>query len=228
MTNYIHDKEKRELSEKDICSLREKIKPYLTDKRYSHTLYVEREAEKIGELLMPHEINRLRAAALLHDITKKDDLKKQLQYCEEFGIIICNLDILSPSVFHAMTAAKTAERDFADFTDPEILGGVRWHTTGHDQMTDFEAIVYLADYIEETRKFDDCVKLRNYFWNRINCGEDKDTVLCDTMIYSFDLTIQNLIKDVTVINSDTIGARNYYIAKRKAKKADEISERNTI
>ena len=87
----------------------------------------------------------LRAAALLHDITKKCDFEKQLQYCAEFDIIIGNYDKLSPKTFHSKTAAAIIPRDFPEFDDEEIISGVRWHTTGHDGMTDFEAIVYLAD-----------------------------------------------------------------------------------
>ena len=36
--------------------------------------------------------------------------------------------------------------------DPEVLGAIRWHTTGHANMTKLEKIVYLADMIEPNRK----------------------------------------------------------------------------
>ena len=70
-------------------------------KRYLHTLAVEEEAARLGELFLPDRINALRAAALLHDITKRDDLEKQLQYCSEFGIIYDVLERSSPKLFHA-------------------------------------------------------------------------------------------------------------------------------
>lgn len=206
---------KREWTAQDVERLAELVRPYLTDKRYEHTLAVAKEAEKLGKIYLPGDICRLQAAALLHDITKKADLKKQLQYCEEFGIMVNTDDLLSPSVFHAKTAEAVAARDFPDDTDEDILSGIRWHTTGHSGMTVFEAIIYLADYIEETRDFDDCVRVRRYFYDRIACGEEPGTVLTDTMIYSFDLTIELLLKDGAIIDSDTIRARNYYIAQKK-------------
>lgn len=212
-------KKKRVWSVADIEQLSEQVQPYLTEKRYAHTLAVAKEAKKMGEIYLPDDLFRLQASALLHDITKKADLKKQLHYCKEFGIMVNVDDTLSPSVFHAKTAEAVAARDFPDFTDPDILSGIRWHTTGHDGMTVFEAIIFLADYIEETRDFDDCVQVRRYFYDRIADGEEPETVLWDTMIYSFDLTIELLLKDGAIIDPDTIGARNYYIAKRLQNRA---------
>ena len=206
--------EKIVLTDGDIETLSVLVKPYLTEKRYAHTLSVKNEAIKLGEIYLPENKNRLAASALLHDITKKADIKKQLQYCVEFGIIIGNNDVLSPSVFHAMTGAALASRDFSDYTDSEIISGIRWHTTGREGMSVFEALIFLADYIEETRDFDDCIMVRNYFYDKLSSGVDRYSVLTDTMIFAFDLTIKGLIKDGNIIDNNTIGARNYYIAER--------------
>jgi len=81
-------------------------------------------------------------------------------------------------------------------------------------MSIFEAVIYLADFIEDTRDFEDCVKLRNYFYGKLAAGEDKYSVLTDTMIYSFDLTISLLMSDGAVIDEDTVRARNYYLVTR--------------
>ena len=84
---------KKNYTEADITALRERVRPYLTAKRYEHTLAVEREAEFLGKLYLPEKIMALRAAALLHDITKKCDLitlfcflKNRLKrWCYQFG-----------------------------------------------------------------------------------------------------------------------------------------------
>lgn len=203
------------LTENDVALLREKVKPYYTEKRFRHTLAVEKEAEKLGRIFLPDDIERLRAAALLHDITKKADIEKQLHYCEEFGIIVKPGYLSSPSVFHALTGAGLAAKDFEKFSDADIISAVRYHTTGREGMTVFESVIYLADYIEETRDFDDCVKVRKYFYDRISCGEDPIEVLRDTMIYSLDLTISLLLSDGAVIDTDTVACRNYFLAEKK-------------
>ena len=201
------------LCEDDILALRERVRPYLTDKRYSHTLSVEREADRLGELYLPAERHRLRAAALLHDITKKADLEKQLQYCAEFGIMFSNKDGISPEVLHAVTGAELAKRDFSDVTDDGIVSAVARHTTGDGCMTLFDAIIYLADYIEETRTFEGCRALRSCFWDRIEAGDDRTEVLTDTLIKSFDMTIEHLIEKGSVIDLKTVEARNRCVSR---------------
>lgn len=200
--------------ETTLRALAEAVRPYLTEKRYAHTRAVEREAARLGEIYLPERVNALRASALLHDITKKESVEKQLQLCREFGIMTEEADLLSPSVFHAMTGAAVAGRDFASFTDPEILSGVRWHTTGHAGMTVFESVVYLADYIEETRTFDDCVRLRRDFYGRLDGGVDPMEALRDTMIESFDLTLAGLMRDGAPIAADSVAARNWFIIQK--------------
>lgn len=205
------DMTERVYNEDDILLLRERIRPYLTEKRYSHTLAVEREAEYLGRIYLPEKTMKLRAAALLHDITKMSVSEKQLQYCSEFGIMVSDYDILSPKTLHSKTAAALIGRDFPEFDDGEITDGVRWHTTGRDGMSVFEAVIYLADYIEDTRTFADCVQLRSYFREALESGEDKYTVLYRTMVKSFDMTVKNLLEDGKFICEDTVRARNYYV-----------------
>ena len=58
------------ITEEMLTELREKITPWLTGKRLVHTLAVEDMAVKLGKLYLPDQTEKLRAAALLHDITK--------------------------------------------------------------------------------------------------------------------------------------------------------------
>lgn len=203
--------DKKNITEEQLTQLRELVRPYLTEKRYLHTESVVKESIRLGSMYLPGEENRLAAASWLHDITKKADYEKQLQYFSEFGIILRKDEMISPKIFHAHSAAAVASRDFAEYVDDEIVSAIRWHTTGHDMMTVFEAIVYLADYIEETRTFDDCVTLRRFFNEIISNGIDKTVALRETMILSFDLTMNALVKSKEPIDFDTIAARNYYI-----------------
>lgn len=206
------------VTEEMLDELREKVKPYLTEKRYRHTLGVEREAARLGEMFLPEKVNKLRASALLHDITKLLSLEKQLQYCRKFDIIFRNSDLLSPKIFHAKTGAAFAGEIFPEYTDDEILDGIRYHTTGRRGMNLFEAMVYLADYIEDTRTFDDCIKLRNYFYGEIEKGRDKNEVFTDTMIMSFNMTVNILVSENAPIDCDTIEARNFYIEQKVERK----------
>lgn len=42
-----------------------------------------------------------------------------------------------------------------------VYSAIYWHTTGRENMTLAEKIMYLADYIEPTRDFDGLSRLRN-------------------------------------------------------------------
>ena len=210
-------------TEEKLSGLRERVVPFLTGQRLRHTLAVEKEIAKLGALYLPEKTGKLRAAALLHDITKKLDTEKQLQILAESGIMPDEAARLSPSVFHAMTGAITAEKEFPE-ADGEILAGIRWHTTGRADMTVFECLVYLADYIEETRTFDDCVTLRRDFYGRLENGSDPADALTDTMIESFDLTIAGLIGDGLPIAPETVAARNSFLLKKNRQASRSATE----
>ena len=204
------------ITDEMLSKLRNAVRPYLTEKRYRHTIAVESEAKRLADMLIfganKEEITgEIRAAALLHDVTKKEDLEKQLHYCDVFGIMTRDDFSESPKLFHAVTASELIKRDFPEYASPIVVDCVRWHTTGCRGMKLHEAIVYLADYIEATRTFEDCVKLRRYFYE----GRAEDSLkdhFIRTMILSFDYTINNLCTEGSPIDADTVGARNYFIS----------------
>ncbi len=206
------------ITEEMLTSLREKVKSCMSEKRYRHTLGVEREAAALSEIYAPDKVMEMRAAALLHDITKEYSFEKQLKICEKFDIMVEALEYRTPKTFHAKTAAALIPLDYSEYADPDIISAVRYHTTGRANMSMCECILYLADYIEDTRTFPDCVKLREYFYSNLaNCksGDDRLALLCDTMIISFDMTMSGLLSDGVPICHDTVDARNSFIILKK-------------
>ncbi len=200
----------------ELCTLREGVKEYLSEERYRHTLGVERAAMRLGEMYLPEKVSKLRAAALLHDITKAYNLEKQLKCSKKFGIIIDKYDAQSVNILHGMTASVLISELFPGFSDSEIISAVRYHTTGRDKMTMFEAIVYLADYIDDTRTYEGCVRLREKIFSK---GAD-EKLFCSVIAESLDMTICHLIKKGVYINTDTVKARNYFISR-----ISELSEK---
>jgi len=199
-----------------LDSLRAVITERLGDFRAKHVLSTENEAARIAAVYLPEKMEKVRISALLHDITKEYDTKKQLQILNEFGIIIDNVTLKSPKVLHALTASLLIPVEFEEFADDEIISAVRNHTTGHKNMSLLDIIIYLADYIEPTRKFEDCIKLREYFWGGLEglvTQNEKLLHLYKTMVMSFDFTIENLISEHCVVATDTFAARNEFILK---------------
>ena len=207
------------ITEQMLDTLRETVRSLMSEKRYAHTCAVERMVARLAKLFCPDKIDELRASALLHDITKEESLQNQLQLCESFGIMVASNDLLSPKTFHAKTAAEKIKRDFTEFATQTVVLAVRWHTTGRSGMTLPEQLLYLADYIDDTRTFSDCVQLREFFWNADPCAMERDARLChlrDVLIRSFDMTIASLMQDGATISVDSIEARNDLIAQKQA------------
>ena len=81
-------------------------------------------------------------------------------------------------------------------------------------MSLLEKLLYLADYIDMSRDFEDCVKLRDYFFsaNPEKMGEEERLAhLNRTIVMSLDMTISSLLKKGAVISTDTMNARNSLI-----------------
>ena len=204
-------------SEEMLFSLRESVKNEMGEKRYFHTLEVEKMAERLGEIYAPNQISMLRAAALLHDITKERTTEEHIAICENAGETVSVADRKAPKMFHSRTAALVIPTKYPDFNTPDIISAVRYHTTGRADMTLAEKIIYLADYIDMSRKYGDCVALRDFFFDfdfENADEEEKIYHLNDTLIMSYNLTIKGLLEDEKHIDRATFEARNFLILER--------------
>jgi len=200
-----------EITENMLDRLRENVMGNMSPKRFVHTLAVEQMVMRLGALFCPEQTLLLRAAALLHDVTKEKKTEEQVALCRELGLEVSDEDLLAPKIFHAKTAAALIPREYREFAHPTVVDAVRWHTTGRSEMSLTEKLLYLADYIDESRTFENCVRLRHLFWDAH--PEDMDAeqrlaLLRDTLILSYRLTIEDLIAEGLPIAIDTVEARN--------------------
>ncbi len=172
--------------------LRIQVKNVLSVNRFSHTLGVEETAAYIGAKLCPDKITELRVAALLHDITKELSLEKQLKICNEFGIILRDDEVLAPAIIHSITAAAIIPSKYPRFCSCDIISAVRWHTTGCADMSLFDKIICLSDYIEPNRQYEECRELRNYLKCVFSKEDDEVTLvncLNSSLLNSFENTV---------------------------------------
>ena len=197
-----------------IDELRERVGTYMSEKRYAHTVAVEDMAARMAKYLCPEKENALRAAALLHDITKELTSDEHIKICESLGVSYDSDNVAAKKTFHAMTAAAKIKVDYPELADGEIISAVRYHTTGREGMTLTEKIIYLADYIDDTRKFPECILLREMFWGadiENMTMEERLLHLDRVVLKSLDITISDLIDGGKVINRDPVAARNYIL-----------------
>lgn len=204
----------REIAESEIEALRGKMVSYMSARRYQHTLAVENMAARLADLYCPDKKNKLRAAALLHDMTKELSEQEHIEICREHGEALLPEELYAPKTLHAKTAAVLIPERFPEFSDIEIISAVRFHTTGCAYMTLFEKIIYLSDYIDCTRTHEDCVRLRNMFWDACPAEmseEQRSEHLDRVLLEAIGTTVNSLIESKKVISCDTISARNSLI-----------------
>ncbi len=184
-----------------LCNeeMRKGILSRLRGYRYEHTLGCERAARKLAERF-GGDPEKAGVAALLHDITKHLSPQEQLNLCEKYGIIPCTVEKSEPKMLHGKTAAAIAREEYG--MPEEICDAIACHTTGRRGMTLLDKILYLADYIEDTRDFSGVEKARKL------ARQDIDRAL----LYCYDQTLTDLVERGKLIHSDTVAAYNDMIA----------------
>ena len=195
----------------EIAALREQVIREMSPKRFHHTAAVEEMVTRLATLFCPEDIPALRVAALLHDITKEYGAETHMEILTSKGQAPEAGEEYAYKTFHARTAALLIPEKYPDFNCETVVSAVRWHTTGHEGMTLPEKLLYLADYIDESRLFPDCVRLRSFFWNarpETMTMEQRQAHLRRTLIMSFDMTMRALLSEDAVISPDTALARN--------------------
>ena len=201
---------KNKINWDDLDGLRETVRSLVKEKRFAHILGVEREAAGIAEIFGCDKdfIKKLRAAALLHDITKDFDMAKQLEICEAYDIKLSRDDKLAVKPIHAKTGAYIAKHEFG--ADDMIFNGIYNHTIPDPsrELDLFDKIIYLADWTEPGRDYEDCKQVRGYFYSRA------DLINLDkTILFSYNKSIEALLADGLFIHKDTIEGRNALILK---------------
>lgn len=179
----------------------------LSEERYQHTLGVAKCAKELAQRHYPHlSAEKMEIAALLHDFTKEYTLEQQKELCEKYNIYISPDEADSPKLYHAKTAAAIAKYVYG--VDKETEDAIYYHTTGRAGMTDAEAVLYFADYIEENRTEKACVMVRDYYLKQLAKEKDHIVALKKGILYSLDMTIKYLIRKNLNICIATIEARN--------------------
>ena len=180
-----------------LCNeeMRKGILSRLKGYRYQHSLGVERAAVWLAGKY-GGDPEKAAAAGILHDITKHLSPQEQLNLCEKYGIIPCTVEKSEPKILHGKTAAAIARVEYG--MPEDVCDAIACHTTGKHGMTILDKILYLADYIEETRDFPGVEKAREL------AKADIDRAL----LYCYDQTLTELVARGKLIHSDTIAAYN--------------------
>lgn len=134
----------------DISKIRKAMEKTLEEKRYEHTLGVAYTATSLA-MRYGENLENAELAGLLHDCAKEMDDDKAISLCEKHHISITEVERKNPALLHAKTGSFLAMHTYK-VDNVEIINAILNHTTGRPGMSLLEKIIFVADYIEPSRK----------------------------------------------------------------------------
>ena len=177
--------------------LYENVKNMLTEERFKHSERVVKRAIEFAKIYNV-DIDTVKLVAISHDIAKELTEEENQEYISKYNIKLDDIEKANKSLLHAKIGAYICKQKYG-FTQ-DMVNSVRYHTTGRENMSILEKIIYLADATEEGRieyKVSDYVDL---------IKEDIDKA----MIEISKMVINKLLKNNKLIHLDTINCYNYY------------------
>lgn len=179
---------------KEYDSYEEDLKNYIEEKRFLHSIGVAVTAYRMA--IRYNEDPKLAYfAGLLHDIAKRMPLDKQLDLCKK--IELHPDEVAYPKMLHAPAGAGFVKKKY-NLKDKKLLSAIRYHTMGHKDMTTFDKLIYMADYIEPCRSFEGVEELREATFRNLD----------EAIIKGIDTTILSLVEEHLKISPVLLEVRN--------------------
>ena len=182
-----------------IIELQKKMQKKQSSTRYLHTLGVQYTSVCLA-MLYGCPTEKAELAGLLHDCAKHLSGEKLLCKATEFGVEISGIEANQPYLLHGKIGSIYAQAKYG-IDDPDILNAIQNHTTGRPDMTLLEKIVFVADYIEPSRK-----KAPNLEILRKEAFTDLDSAV----LHILSQTLAYLKTSGCTIDSQTEITFNYY------------------
>ncbi len=183
----------------NIEEIKEYLKINLNSSRYNHVMGVVSTAKSLAK----HygcDIDKAEIAALCHDVAKNLNNSEMNKIFEKNNVVLSKDEQQGREIWHAIVGPIIAKEIFG-IDDKDILNAIRWHTTGRENMSILEKVVYLADVIEPSRNFDGIEEIREYAFKDID----------NAMIMALTHTNQYLLARGFAVDINTVKARNYLI-----------------
>lgn len=179
-----------------IVSYLEHVQTRLKPSRFIHTLGVVDMAAKLCEA-HGGQLEEVMTAAALHDYAKNHHGADLILLAQEFDLDLDPILMSSSELLHGMVGAELVKREL-NILNEAILNAIRFHTFGRVGMGLTEKLVYLADAIEDSRKYPGVEKLRKL------AVKDLDRAIFD----SVGLTIVYVVEQGFVLHPNSVKLYN--------------------
>ena len=168
------------------------LKTRLKPERLYHSICVAEQAKHLAEIF-GGDPEKSYTAGLVHDIMRYEPVEKMLEMIENDGQRLTDSEKNITVTLHAI-AGEVFLRKNLKVTDEEILSAVRWHTTGKEDMSLLEKIIYVADLTSEDRDYPDILEVRAM----------AEKSLDKTCLRGLSFTIEDNAKKCRPIHIDTV------------------------
>ena len=187
-----------------LKQLDEKLKMHLDEPRYIHSVGVMYTAAALA-MRYGFDMERARVAGLLHDCAKCIPPAEKIRLCEEYGLGVSEVEYKNPGLLHSKLGAYFLETKYG-IIDEEMKNAITYHSTGRPQMTLFDKIIYIADYMEPNRE-----KAPNLAHIRKLAFEDID----ECLFVVLEATLEYLKDNKAAVDPMTEQTYLYYKEKRE-------------
>ena len=176
------------------------LKSILSEYRFTHSMGVAKKAVELAKIYgVDEEIAR--KVGIAHDVAKELTDEEMVEYAKANNIEIEQIEAVTPALLHGKIGADIASKKYGFTTD--MVNAIKWHTTGRNNMSMLEKIIYVADKIEENRK-----------GTRFDIEKSRELAVQDidkALIFIMNELIKYNVKNEWLIHPETINARNYVL-----------------
>jgi len=134
------------------------VQARLPERKAAHSLSVARMMLQIVPML-GLDVELGVTAGLLHDLCRTMSAEELLAKAKEYGLPINEVQAAHPMLLHGPVAAEECRRSL-NILDEEVYEAIYFHTTGRPFIRAYGQALYLADFSEPLRKYDQAATAR--------------------------------------------------------------------
>lgn len=184
---------------KGLDAIKDYLSANVSSKRYIHSINTAATAEELAARYGVHT-GKAYLAGLIHDCTRELDIHMQHQILKLLNIVVDDITFRTAELLHSYSAEHIIKKEF-EIYDEEIIFAVRFHTTGKENMSLLEKIIFLSDVIEPSRVFPGVETIRQLAQENLD----------EALIAALDSSVKFLIGKRSLIHPNTFLARNYIL-----------------
>ena len=184
------------------------VKERLSEKRFYHSECVVERCVEYAEIYGV-DIEKAKIAGIAHDVAKEIPKEEQIKVAESYEIKLDEIEKMQIPLIHSKLGAEIARKEFGCTDD--ICEAIKWHTTGKENMSILEKIVYMADATGKDRTWGNTEELHNM------AREDLDKAMLELM----KECITDVIGRGCLAHPKSIEAYNYVLLNRMKKENEK-------